>query len=206
VVEQFAAAYAAADLLLRLPFAPDMEVFPRRVDVGLLAAPGRARREELAAWSGARPDAVWALPAFTSLALASGALDRIAAESPDHEFFTLAPLDWRRRNIHTLDPARIAFSDLLASVDVVLSKPGYGLVSDCVANRKPLIHAVRENFAESEILVRDIRRYLRQTAISADDLYAGRWRSALDAIARAPSPPERLPGDGARQAADRILS
>jgi hypothetical protein len=39
-----------------------------------------------------------------------------------------------------------------------------------------------------------------------DDLFAGRWRAALDGVLRQPAPPETIALGGAGVAADRILA
>ena len=203
-VRRFAQGYAAADTLLRLPFSPEMEVFERRIDIPLLASAGRTRREELAAMTGADPAARWVLLSFTTLEWGDEALRELETIGGT-EFFTVLPLEWRGRpRLHAVDRGRMPFSDVLASVDVVVSKPGYGILSDCVANGKPLVYADRDDFIEYPLLVRELKRYIRNIHIPSYDLYAGRLGEALAAISQAPSPLERLAGGGARMAAERI--
>jgi L-arabinokinase len=98
------------------------------------------------------------------------------------------------------------FSDVLASVDSVVSKPGYGILSDCVVNGKPLVYADRENFMEYPILVEAIRRYLRHRHIPAARLYGGDLREALEAVRWSPDPPETCPTGGALVAARHLLA
>lgn len=200
---QFRVDYACADLLLELPFACDMSAFSRKECVGLLAEPGRNRHDELARELGVNPDAKWVLLAFTALGWDESAL-RTVESIRGCEFFALQPLGWRRRNIHPVVRERFSFQDVLASCDAVVSKPGYGIVSDCVANRKPLVYADRGEFREFPVLVEGIRRYLSHQYVSAASLYAGDIGGALDAVWRQPAPVERMPGGGADQAAARL--
>ncbi len=204
VVEAFADGYAQADLLLRLPFAGEMRAFSRIEDVPLLASPGRSRRAEIAALTGSPPDATWILLSFTTLEWGEEALDCVERMS-DCRFFTVLPLCWKRRNIHSIDRECIPFPDIVASVDAVVSKPGYGIVSECVVNRKPLIYADRSDFLEYSPLVSGIRKYLKQVHIPAQRLYAGDLRAAVDSLKGAPDPTATLNAGGAPIAARRIL-
>ena len=204
VINLFEQGYRQARLLLKLPFSPAMPVFARHVDIPLLAKPGRDRRAELAAATGADPARRWVLLSFTTLGWSEDALRRVEALETV-EFFAVKPLDWPgRRNIHAVDRRRFGFSDVLASADAVVTKPGFGILSDCVANAKPIIYAEREDFIEYPLLERELKRFLPNVHIPAADLYAGRLGEALTAIETAPPPPETLPGGGAEQAADLL--
>jgi hypothetical protein len=195
--------YAEADLLLRLPFAPEMTAFRAVEDLPLVASPGRERRAELSALTGADAARKWVLLSFTSLDWDESALDAI--ESLDaYEFFTVLPLAWSRPNIHPVDRERVPFADVAASVDAVVSKPGYGIVSDCAVNRKPLLYADRSDFAEYPLLVDAIRKYLKHAHIPADRLYRGALGPALEALWDQPDPPALAMAGGAEIAARRV--
>ena len=182
VIRMFEEGYRKARLLLKLPFSPAMAVFPKQVDIPLLAKPGRPRRAELAQLTGADPRKRWVLLSFTSLAWDEAAL-RAVEELDGYEFFTVKPLEWPgRRNIRAVDREAVGFSDVLASCDVAVSKPGYGILSDCVANAKPLVYAEREDFIEYAVLERELKRFLKNIHIPATDLYAGRLESALASV------------------------
>jgi hypothetical protein len=204
-VEAIEAGYAKADLLLRLPFGEAMQVFRLVQDVPLLASPGRNRRQEISALTGARIDRPWTLLSFTSLSWSDSALERVEALH-DREFFTVLPLEWRRSNIHPIDREDVPFWDVLASVDCVVSKPGFGIVSDCAVNSKPLVYAERQNFREFGLLEQGIRRYLRHVHIPADELYGGNLGPWLEQAANAPEPREKLPSGGDLIAARWIRS
>lgn len=202
VIRMFAEGYRKAKLLLKLPFSPAMAVFPQHVDVPLLAKPGRVRREELAQRTGADPAKRWVLLSFTTLDWTEAAL-REVEKLGDYEFFTVRPLDWPgRKNIRAVDRQAIGFSDVLASSDLVVTKPGYGILSDCVANAKPIVYAEREDFIEYPLLERELKRYLKNVHVPAADLYAGRLAAALAAIDSAPAPAETLAGGGAEKAVE----
>ena len=102
--------------------------------------------------------------------------------------------------------AGIRYEDLVRAVDVVLTKPGYGIISECVANDTALLYTSRGDFIEYDVFVAEMPRVLRAGFIDHDDLFAGRWAPHLDALLAQPAPPERPAVDGAAVAAERLLS
>jgi L-arabinokinase len=204
ICTDFAAGYCHAELLLRLPFACEMNAFYRVKNIPLVASPGHNRRGEIAETTGAPPDQRWVLLSFTTLDWEERALDRVA-RIRDYQFFTVHPLTWQRRNIHAIDREVIPFSDVLASVDAVLSKPGFGIVSECIANRKPLIYVERSDFQEYSILETGIKLFLKHVRIPAGRLYRGELAEPLDALWRCPEPQMSLPLGGDLVAAREIL-
>ena len=205
VVEMFREQYAQADLLLRLPFHDEMDAFPKKENIPLVARPGRPCRDKIAGLTGCDPQKKWAMLSFTTLDLSKAALTRIE-RNEDCEFLTVLPLQWRRRNIHAVAREQVSFSDALASVDVVISKPGFGVLSDCVVNNKPLIYADRANFREYPILEKSIREYLKHVHIPMEDLYTGDFESSLRAVETAADPPRSLEAGGDEIAARYIVS
>ena len=205
VIEHFRAGYGQCDLLLRLPFAEPMVAFPRRVELGLPTRPGRSRRAELAAMTGADPGKTWILLSFTALDWDDEALARVAALR-DWEFFTLQPLHWRGANIRAVDRRRVPYADVLASADAVLTKPGFGVLADCAASRKPIIYVERTEFREYPVLEAALKRCLQHVHLPARLLYAGDLRAALEAIPHAEPPRESVPAGGDVEAARLILA
>jgi len=98
------------------------------------------------------------------------------------------------------------YPDLLVAADVVISKPGYGTVSECVANGTALIYTDRGRFAENDVMAEEMPRMLRCRFMPQDDLRAGRWSSSVDALLAQPLPPPKPATDGADVAADTILA
>ena len=98
----------------------------------------------------------------------------------------------------------LRYEDLVAAGDVVVTKPGYGIVAECIANDTAVLYTSRWTF-------RGVRRDrgghaedLRCGFIDQDDLLAGRWRSPLDRIMASPPPPEHPSTNGANVIAEMI--
>ena len=204
-VDKFTDVYQKTDLLLRQPFAEPMDAFHHQVDLPLLAAPGHDCREKIAKATGADPNNPWILLSFTTLNLEPDAVEKISCIS-QHEIFTVEPLEWPDSHVHCLSRSTASFADILASCDIVITKPGFGILSECIANNKPIIYSDRENFLEYPILVDAIERYCRQAFIPNSELYAGDLEPALQRIKDAPSPKETIARGGSRMAARHILN
>jgi hypothetical protein len=102
-------------------------------------------------------------------------------------------------------PAPLTHQDLVAAADVVISKPGYGIVSECVANGTALLYTSRGHFVEYDVFVAEMPRVLRCRYLPQSDLLAGRWADAVHALLVQPPPRERPRTDGADVAATAIL-
>ncbi len=205
-VEAFREAYNGTDLLLRLPFHAAMESFPRLEDVPLVAVAGQGRRQELAQLTGADPNKSWILLSFTTLELKQGALSRLQSFD-NHQFFTVKPLEWPGSNLFSVPPDYCPFTDMVASVEAVVTKPGFGILSECQVNGTPLLYVERENFLEYPVLEKALKESLRSLHIPAADLYHGRLGPALAKLeAGLPEPFKPVPSDGGRTVVERLVS
>ena len=97
------------------------------------------------------------------------------------------------------------YEDLVRAVDVVATKPGYGIISECLANDTALLYTSRGDFREYQVLVDAMPDFLRCAFIDHADLFAGRWGSHLDRLLAQAAPPAKPATNGADVAAD-ILS
>jgi L-arabinokinase len=97
------------------------------------------------------------------------------------------------------------YEDLVRAVDVVVTKPGYGIISECIANDTALLYTSRGDFREYPVLVREMPKYLRCEYIEQEDLYSGNWKPSLDRLLAQPPAPITPDTNGAALAADLIL-
>ncbi len=97
------------------------------------------------------------------------------------------------------------YEDLVRAADVVVTKPGYGIVAEAIANETAILYTSRGRFAEYDVLVRNMPRFARCRFIDQPDVLAGRWRGHLDRLLGQPPPPETVATDGAQIAAGVIL-
>ena len=96
------------------------------------------------------------------------------------------------------------YEDLVAAVDVVATKPGYGIIAECAAHQTALLYTSRGHFIEYEVLVQEMPRYVRSQFIPQDALFAGEWRPYLEELL-SQDRPEPADVTGAAVAADQII-
>jgi len=100
----------------------------------------------------------------------------------------------------------LRYQDLVSAVDAVVTKPGYGIISECIANDTAIVYASRGRFAEYPVLVREMPKYVRSAYIDYESLMTGRWLTSLETAVNAPEPPERPATNGAEVVADMIAA
>src|SRR6185295_12737117 len=98
-----------------------------------------------------------------------------------------------------------SFKTLLASVDVIMTKPGYGTIVEAVALQQPIVYIRRYNFVDEPPLVDYLHHYGRGVELSIDDFTQGHWERALRKIIELPMPTAHPPTTGATDAA-KILA
>ncbi|HZT07623.1 MAG TPA: hypothetical protein VFC51_11375 [Chloroflexota bacterium] len=194
-----------ADLLLRLPMHDEMRAFRRIEDAPLIAHISDADRDvtrQKITRADARP---LALVSFGGMGLRSLDLSALA-NTPEAIFvLTSEPASRPPDNVVVCTDDRIPYHDVLAACDVVIMKPGYGTVADCLANRVPMVYSTRPGFAEEQILVPAMHAMGRAVFVSNDDLFAGRLGPAIQEAIHLTTPWEPVPRDGADQIARRLL-
>lgn len=171
-------AYRRCRLFLRLPMHGDCSVCPEIRPVPLIARtashpPGEVRRR-----LGVAPATPLVLISFSDLDLDAAAQERLARLSR-FLFIYRRPLRFRFPNSRAVDDADLSYADLVGAADAVITKPGYGIVADCLAHGTPMIYTDRGHFREYGILVREMERHLETAYVPSADLYAGRWETAM---------------------------
>lgn len=101
--------------------------------------------------------------------------------------------------------AGLRYEDLVAAVDVVVTKPGFGIVAECIANDTAILYTSRGRFVEYEVMVAEMPRFLRCRHLALDALLAGRWLAALETLRNQVPPPEHPPSNGADVVASLIV-
>lgn len=202
-------AYATAELAWRLPMAGGFATFPDVRDAPLVARHASRRPGETRQALGLPITEPLVLLSFGRYGLDAIDWTTVAQQDHFHVVVTRDPANAGRAdldantaatihhvNVPTLVEHGLQYVDLVAAVDVVLTKPGYGIISECVANDTALIYTPRGDFAEYPVLVDAMPSLLRCTYMSHDDLFAGRWSASLHKVLDQPVLP-RVPTNGA---------
>ncbi len=203
LIQSIRASYAKADRALRITPAPNIDAFSKMLDIGPIASPASPERDRLASALALAPDERTVLVGFGGIPLTSLPLEQM--EQLRHYRFLidgLVPMGYSR--IHSIETLPLSFKTLLASVDVVMTKPGYGTIVEAVALRQPVLYVRRYNFADESPLVDYLHRYGRGVELPLDDFTQGRWEAALQHVMDTPVPLSPPAATGAGEAADAI--
>lgn len=200
VIEAIRAAYSQADLFLRLPFHGPCDAFPFVRDLPLVARRARRSRDEARrrlGLSSTRPVVLLSFGGFEILGIDFGRVEQLG----EYHFLVTQPLPRPVRNVHVVAMDGLRYEDVVAQADAVITKPGYGIVSECLVNRVPVLYTDRGRFAEYACLVEGLQRFGVCRFIGNADLLAGNWRDALDSLLAQPRHWTELSADGDRIAA-----
>ncbi len=204
IVARIQSSYKKGYLFLRLPMYGDCSVFPKIEDVSLVARKSRRTREQIRLLLGLCGEEKMVLVSFSSLELDKAALDRLRKIS-GVTFFYKNPTKFPLSGARSLDGEDVSYVDAVAASDAVITKPGYGIVSDCLAHGTPILYTDRGRFPEYEILVETIRRELTCSYIAREDFLAGDWQEPIREILALPRKQPAIKMDGADQCARKIL-
>jgi hypothetical protein len=204
---QCAEIYQRAGLLLRLPFAGGLTAFPRVQNIPLIARRPRVAKLEARRRLGLGSETA-VLLSFGGLGLA-GLDPRVLAPYRAFRFLTTeepaaAPANVQRLTPEGLAAAGLGYQDVVGAADIVITKPGYGIVSDAIGAGTRIIYTERGDFPEYPVLVGEMAHYIPCAHVSNEDLRAGRIAEAMRQVlaAQVPEPPDL---SGADVAAWKIL-
>ncbi len=118
----------------------------------------------------------------------------------------LVPADWncRHPDALTIESFGLSFTDLLCSVDAVITKPGYGTFTEAAGNGTPVIYQRREDWPEQDCLIEWLQINGRCREIEAQALANGTIAPALAALLKLQPKPLPL-ANGISQAAQALL-
>ena len=206
-------AYSTGTLALRLPLHGGFGAFETIVDVPLVARRSIREPADVRRQLGLPPDRVLALFAFGRYGIGDIRWSEVARSNRCHVVFTTgrhAPRGPDGDRFTTLDEDMladegVAYEDVVAAVDVVVTKPGYGMIAECAANDTAMLYTSRGRFPEYDVLVAGLPALTRAAFIDREDLFGGRWSEHLDRLLAQPRPAAPA-ADGAQVVSDALAA
>jgi hypothetical protein len=179
--------YAKAHIVLRITPAPIINAFSNIIDIGPIASLTSPERDRLASALALAPNERTVLVGFGGIPLTSLPLEQIE-QLRHYRFLFDGPVPPGYFRIYSTKTLPFSFKTLLASVDVIMTKPGYGTIVEAVALQQPVVYVRRYNFVDEQPLVDYLHRYGRGIELSLDDFTQGRWEPALRKVVDLPMP------------------
>jgi hypothetical protein len=197
-------AYSDAALALRVAPGLSLPAMGNVADVGPIAEPATSRREELRSHLNVSAAERLVLVGFGGIPLETlpwHEMDRMKG----YRFLVDAMLQRPSSRVHSLVGLPFSFKTVLASVDVVMTKPGYGTIVESVASHVPVVYVRRYNFAEEAPLVEFLHQHGAGVELTRENFLSGNWQPAFEALPLQ-QPTRRLPLTGATDAARFLVS
>lgn len=205
LVQSIQQAYAQADLALRITPAPKMDVFANMIDIGPIAEPAAPARPQLVDALHLAPGEKTVLVGFGGIPLATLPFDELRRLHGYRVLFD-GPLPSGPSPFVSTKALPLSFKSLMASVDIIMTKPGYGTLVEAVALQTPLLYVRRYNFADEQPLVDYLHRHGRGLELPREDFTRGQWQDALKQIQEIPPPATPPPPATGAQDAARLLA
>jgi hypothetical protein len=195
---QMLAAYNAGQGFLRITPGLPMTDLRRRHEIAPIARIGRCDRARVARLLDLRQSERWVL-------LAMGGME---FRLPVERWPQIAGLNWlvpgewklRRDDVRTVDVADLHFSELLASVDAVVTKPGYGTFVEAACSGIPILYLERDDWPETPYFAAWLALHARAAVLNRERLMSGDFHDLLQNLWQTPAPAVPL-AKGADEAA-----
>ena len=188
-------AYQSVRCFLRCTPAMAMPALPRQCAIPPIAALGR--RHPLP-----EPDSRYVLVAMGGIA------HRLPIETWPRQpgLRWIVPAAWGcvHPDAITQESLGLGFTDLLCSIDAVLTKPGYGTFTEAACHGTPVLYQRRADWPEQDALIDWLHQHGRAYCVEEEAVRTGHLSDALSAL-RAQTAPARPIADGADIAASMLL-
>jgi hypothetical protein len=202
IIRVIRACYQGARLFLAPVPSMPMSWLGNRRAIGPLVRAGSDRRHALL--NGLRQAA-----AIRLVVLAFGGIDlEVAVDRlptmPEVHWLIQGSTDGGRPDVTPLARLSLPFSDVLASADAVITKPGYGIFTEAAYHGLPVVSLERPDWPETPYLINWLQRQVPAVVIRRAELEAGALPAVLDSLWEARDRPKTM-AKGAHQAARLIL-
>jgi L-arabinokinase len=197
--------YSKATRILRTPLSGGMDGYTNMTDIPLIAPEMKKSKEAARAQLGFSKD-----ENFVLVSLGGIGSERFFARLDERvtKLNVMIPgqREGRSGNMIHFDSTKVSHSDLLSAADVVVGKLGYGLCSELIAQKRPLLYTHRADFVEYGVLNEGLRKYVAVDIVPPDEFFEGNLDGPLLRLVDAPHPSAQAPLDGACVAAGIINS
>jgi hypothetical protein len=205
IMESIRQAYGHADLALRITPSPKIESFSQLVDIQPIAEPASSARERLVTRLVLSPEEQTVLIGFGGIPLTSVPFKKLESLS-GYRFLFDGPVPQDSTRFLSTQSIQLSFKTLMASVDIIMTKPGYGTLVEAVALQTPVVYVRRYNFGDEQSLVDYLHQYGRGVELSMSDFEQGQWVPALQKSLALPLPIAPPPPTGASGAATALAT
>lgn len=196
--------YSGADMIIRTPLNGGMGRYGDKItDIGLITRRSLYSQEEARQRLGLGVDEKYALVSLGGIGI-DQFLKTIAHRVSKVRLLILGDRDDASGPIHIFDRKKVSHPDLVMAADLVIGKLGYGLCSEIIAARRPILYTSRDDFVEYRVLHKEIRKYVACKEAPANEFFHQRLDASVEALMNRDASEGRLDINGAEVAARYI--
>ncbi|MFW5960101.1 MAG: hypothetical protein ACOCSE_03155 [Chitinivibrionales bacterium] len=193
--------YSYADIHIELRPAFKSGCFRRRESLSYIGDRGRDLSHEIRSYFGINQDERLAL-----LYTGGYGMNYVNWKGMERlrgwHFLGLNRLEYEPVNFHYMDKGIFDYRDLFPSSDAVISKPGYSTCVRCILNNTPMVYIPRRDFAEYQVLERELDDWGGGVRMPIEDFKNLSWIEYLNAAAELQ--PSHNGAEDSRRAAETI--
>ena len=204
LIEEMETFYRNATLALTLPYPCGMGIFPRQEPIPWVGRTSLLTKQEARKAFRLPQSATLVLLSFGGLGLERLPWSNLK-QLGDFFFVTTGETKQETNNLRVLPEAQRNYEDLVRAVDVVVTKPGYGIVADVISHQVRVLYTNRGGFAEYPHLTRALDECATAEFIPQDQLLSGNLAPYLTRLLNKKESWPAVPLDGAAAAAAKIL-
>jgi L-arabinokinase len=207
IVDSLKASYAKASLLLEMPFAHEMSVFPHIEKIPLVINPVTKTRAEICADFAIPANHNIALPGMGGQGWGSGDVSALR----DFKAWTFLLTPDAYDQVRAIPHCRCVpmdypgYHNLIAAADVVIGKAGWSTVAEAIGHRTPMLYTLNDNWRENALLEAALQDYGSSLYIPKTDFENGAWLDVLDNVAHRPHSWRDITTNGAAVAAEKLI-
>jgi hypothetical protein len=205
LIEAMDSFYCKATLALALPYAAGMEIFPLRDSIPWISRTSALTKGEARNRFGLPQVGTIVLISFGGIGVRRLPWSRMK-RSREFVFVTTGETERHDGNVFVLGHAQQRYEDLVRAADVIVTKPGYGIVADIIAHKVPALYTDRGDFPEYPLLVQALSECATAEFISQNELLAGNLISYLKRLLEKKPNWPAVALNGADIAAQKILA
>ncbi len=203
---QMTAFYERTTLALTLPYPCDTSMFPSQQAIPWIARDSSLTKAQARQLFELPANAIIILLSFGGLGLERLPLARLSGQREFYFVTTGVSRKLYDGNLLVLPGTQSQYQDLVRAADAIVTKPGYGVVADVLAQRLPMLYTDRGEFAEYPRLVKALHDCATAEFIPQEELLAGNLELYLRRLLSKAANWPRVELNGAQIAAQRILS
>ena len=181
-IERIKEAYHCADIALVLPFNEEMEIFKKKKGISLVSREITVDRQDMRRKCIVSDDEILVYVGVGKSFDPSFMRSMKPIEAPNVKFLVSSNAELPFDNVITIPSNETETQNYIAMCDLVVSKAGYGIVSEAVRAKIPMFLLKRDGFKEDELIGNKVEELGIGKFISEKTFLDGDWIDRLNEV------------------------